>query len=194
MPDLFPQPLFADAGFIVGLLVVIFTVVGWLVNMANAQNNPPPPPQKRPPKPPRPKRERVQNEIDIFLREVKGDTVVSEEDVVLESAPPQRRPGLAPPAGEESEARGRLGTMTSHMESHVGETLASHHLETHVGESQPSLELPDPRAAGEMVAVQGRSAKATPLPIMGLLRSRQGIRQAILVNEILSKPKALRDE
>lgn len=195
MPNLLPQPLFADAGFIVGLLVLIFTVVGWLVNIANAQNQPPPPPQKRPPRPPRPKRERVQNEIDIFLKEVRGDTVIDEDDVVLESVPQttRQRPGLEAQSEEEG-SRSRLGKMAPHLESHVGEHLASHHLESHVGEPQPKRESPDPRATGEMLAIQGKTAKSTPLPIAGLLKNREGIRQAIMVNEILSKPKALRDE
>jgi hypothetical protein len=37
MPFLIPPPIFADAGAVVGLLVLIFTVVGWLVNLANSQ-------------------------------------------------------------------------------------------------------------------------------------------------------------
>lgn len=95
MPVFIPPPLFADAGGVVALLVLIFTVVGWLVNLANSQNNPPapPPPQNRP-RPPRPKANRVQNEIDIFLQDVRGQNA-SKEDVVLEALPPEK-PGGRP--------------------------------------------------------------------------------------------------
>jgi hypothetical protein len=199
MPNVIPPPLFADAGAVVGLLVLIFTVVGWLVNLANSQNNPPAAPPPNRPRPPRPKGERVKNEIDIFLQEVRGQTV-PQEDVVLESLPPEAvrqrsRPTPPPPPPEPPRPpqRARLG---SHVESHVGEALASHHLATNVGDAQPSLEMTDPRTAGEMVALPtlgGQSTKQSSAPIINLFRDRRSIQQAILVNEILSKPKSMRD-
>jgi hypothetical protein len=78
----------------------------------------------------------------------------------------------------------------------VGETLASHHLATHVGEKPAPLVHSDPRAAGEMVALPslgGIAQKASRSPIVNLFRDSKSVQQAILVNEILSKPKALRD-
>jgi hypothetical protein len=199
MPNVIPPPLFADAGAVVGLLVLIFTVVGWLVNLANSQNNPPAPPPNRP-RPPRPKGDRVQNEIDIFLQEVRGKNI-PDEDVVLESLPPEparqpRRPVPQPPPHEQPRPASR-GRLAPHVESHVGETLASHHLAAHVGEAQPSLDRPDPRTAGEMVALPtlgGQSPKQAGTPIVALFRNRESIQQAILVNEILSKPKSMREE
>jgi hypothetical protein len=200
MPNVVPIPLFADAGAVVGLLVLIFTVVGWLVNLANSQNNPPAPPPNRP-RPPRPKGDRVKNEIDIFLQEVKGQTVPP-EDVVLEALPPGQARGRSranvPPMPPEPQpvARPRLTSDSPHLESHVGETLASHHLSSNVGEPQPSANRPDPRTVGEMVALPtlgGQSPKTTATPIVNLFRNRQSIQQAILVNEILSKPKAMRE-
>ncbi len=196
-----PPPVFADATTVVGLLVLIFTVVGWLVNLANSQNNPPPPPQNRP-RPPRPRRDRVQNEIDIFLKEVRGQK--PEDDIVVESLPPEpRRRGGAPPppvvprpeAPPAPRQRGRLGHISSHMDSHVGETLASHHLESHVGEPRPVLEVLEVDAAAQMAAMPSRgAANKTPLPMLALLRDKQGIRHAMIVNEVLSKPKSLREE
>jgi hypothetical protein len=203
MPVLIPPPLFADAGAVVGLLVLIFTVVGWLVNLANSQNNPAAPPPQNRPRPPRPKADRVQNEIDVFLQEVRGQNV-PKEDVVLEALPPERpggrprpvapapppQPETAPPTG-----RNRLATVASSVESHVGETLASHHLATNVGDKPPVAHLPTAQTGGEMVALQplGRPAAGARLPVISLFKERQTIRQAVLVNEILSKPKALRE-
>jgi len=118
--------------------------------------------------------------------------MVDEEDVVLESVPPQeQRRKKRQPAREPAEQTERKRRLASHVESHVGESLSRHHLESHVG-SQPTRRESSPGAVGEMVALQRGSTKAPP--ILGLLKSRQGIRQAILVNEVLSKPKALRDE
>lgn len=206
MFDIFPQPIFADASAVVGLLVLIFTVVGWLVNLANNQQNPPAKqrPQQRPP---RPQRDRVQNEIDVFLKEVRGEATAAEEpDIVVESLPPEtsrRRsrstPPPPPPEYVAEPQRSRLSDrMAPHVQSHVGESLSSHHLESHFGEreEQPVDESLDPRAAGDIMALQpgGQTRKAAPLPLVGMLKDRRGIRQAILVNEILSKPKALRDE
>lgn len=204
MWNLFPQPLFAaDGSWIVGLLVIIFTVVGWLVNLANSQQKPVAK-QGQPQRPRRPQRERVKNEIDIFLKEVRGEAP-QEDDIVVESLPPdasRRRSRSTPPPPRQpappEAQRGRLGRVASHVESHVGETLATHHLESHIGEREPQAtpETKNPRAMGEMMAMQtkGQSTKTAPLPILGMLNNREGIRQAILVNEILSKPKALRDE
>jgi hypothetical protein len=200
MPVFIPPPVFADAGAVVGLLVLIFTVVGWLVNLANAQNNPPAAPPQNRPRPPRPKPDRVQNEIDIFLREVKGQSA-PKEDVVLEALPPQRpRPSASPPPPPMETAqpstRVRLATVAPSVESHVGETLASHHLATNVGDKPPSLELPPTPTIGEMVAhkpLGGASREASKIPIANLFKERNSVRQAVLVNEILSKPKALRD-
>ncbi len=196
MPMFLPQPVFADAGAVVGLLVLIFTIVGWLVNLANSQNNPPAPPQNRP-RPPRPRQDRVQNEIDIFLQEVRGERP-ADDDVVLEALPPEprRRPAPPPPnvpvrepAAPRTPHRGRLG----HMESHLDETLSSHHLESRMHEPRSPRETP--HQVGEMAALQPRgTAKKTPLAIIQLLRDQQGVRQAMLVNEILSKPKSLRAE
>ena len=199
MPNLIPLPVFADASAVVGLLVLIFTVVGWLVNLANSQNNPPAAPPNRP-RPPRPKGERVQNEIDIFLREVRGETV-PQEDVILESVPPQpvqqRTRQAPPPLPQEMprSARTPLGSVTPQVESHVG-GLASHHLASSVGKPAEPMQFADPRTAGEMVALQslgGQTPKQAG-PIINLFRSQNSIRQAILVSEILAKPKALREE
>lgn len=203
MFNIFLQPVFADAGAVVGLLVLIFTVVGWLVNLANSQQNPPAK-QKQGPRP-RPQRDRVQNEIDIFLKEVRGEAP-AEPDIVIESLPPEttrRRSRPTPPTPPTrpeplpEAQRSRMSRVGSHVESHVGESLSTHHLESHFGATEPQpMPSPDPRAMGEVIAMQpeGSSAKTAPLPMIGMLKNRQGIRQAILVNEILSKPKALRDE
>jgi hypothetical protein len=198
MPNLIPLPLLADAGAVVGLLVLIFTVVGWLVNLANSQNNPPAPPPNRP-RPPRPKGDRVQSEIDIFLKEVRGETV-PQEDVVLESVPPEprSRPALAPISEEpaRSTSRGRLGSALPQLSPHVGETLANHHLASTVGETQPSRERHDPRTAGEMVALQslGTQTSRQAAPIINLFRTKKSVQQAILVSEVLAKPKSMREE
>ncbi len=145
----------------------------------------------------------MQNEIDIFLQEVRGQNV-PKEDVVLEALPPQPsagrlRPIAAPPPQSppvQPASRGRLATVAPSVESHVGETLASHHLATNVGEGPAPLVHSDPRALGEMVALPslgGKTAKASQSPIVNLFRDAKSVQQAILVNEILSKPKALRD-
>ncbi len=142
MPNLIPPPLFADAGAVVGLLVLVFTVVGWLVNLANSQNNPQAAPPNRP-RPPRPKGQRVKSEIDMFLQEVRGQKI-PQEDVVLEALPPEpprrhSRPSPPPlPESPRPTTRGRLSSFTTQVQSHVGETLASHHLASNVGERKRS--------------------------------------------------------
>ncbi len=202
MPQFLITPLFAAGGgeMVVALLLFVFTVVGWLVNLANNQNNPPAPPQKRP-RPPRPKANRVQNDIDIFLQEVQGGGASDDEIMMDAVAPdprraPPPRPSAPPPPPVEEPSRKRLSTMESQLDSHVGETLASHHLESHVGEPDSPIST-GAKSSGDIAAVQprgGRTGGKSSVPLIGLLKSRQGIQQAILVNEILSKPLALRDE
>ena len=204
MPPLLPPPVFADAGAVVGLLVLIFTVVGWLVNLANSQNNPPAPPQNRP-RPPRPREDRVQNEIDIFLQEVRGEKL-ADDDVVMEVPPPEPRRRGTPPRLRRPlfpsrnprpfrDSGAGWGTSRPTWIRTWAKRFPAITWKTTWASCARCMETPNARLAAEMAALESRgTAKQPPLSIIGLLRDQQGIRQAILVNEILSKPKSLREE
>lgn len=69
-----PHPVLAvDIGTLIGVIFVVIAILGWLINLIGAQNRPAPPVvrggQRRPP---RPRDDKLANEIELFLREVAG--------------------------------------------------------------------------------------------------------------------------
>src|SRR5690606_14567727 len=75
-------------------LVIAF--IGWIMNLVNSNKTQPPPPRPadRPRRPPRPREDRLQSEIDLFLEEVSGRRQVEPSDIeIIEPIEePQRRP------------------------------------------------------------------------------------------------------
>ena len=71
MPALLPlAPLFAaDADAIIAAIVALITIVGWIANLVSNKNQKGPPVANRPRPPVRPRDDRLQQEINIFIEE-----------------------------------------------------------------------------------------------------------------------------
>lgn len=211
------SPVLADGiGTTISVVVLVIAFLSWIVNLINGQNQPPRArgPQNRPP---RPGQDRLQNEIEVFLQEVQGrkkpdvDPQAAAPRPVREPPPrpqrpkpparrPQRKskpvaerprrrrpvPAERKPIAKKSEtkAKSAVGSLEDrHLESRIEGSVAQH-LKPLESDIAPAVQ-PDPAAASAKVR---RSAT----DIATLLRSPAGVRQAILLNEILSRPIGLR--
>lgn len=153
-------------------------------------------------------REQVQDEISVFLEELGSDTPARkprpEQRTRRERAQQQRRPKRrqnvaereasdrsarqrSRPSGSKKRLEHEVGTMKDrHMQSAVQER----HLQSHVGDHQPGtlaeslIEAPESRA--DAIAVAGLP------PVAQLLARRDGLANAIMLNEILSPPVSRR--
>ena len=163
------------------------------------------------------RRRRIQSDIESFLSEVRQATGAQADD---EQQPPPKkkqtsRPARRPqqrrrsrqgsrqsakpaPQPRPSRSRQALGSgISEHVDTYISKHVAdhvdskvdnlgkgdiAHSVEDHLGAR--SVEMP----AVEVI-VQNDSPAAE---IRRLLRTRQGVRQAILLNEVLNRPRALR--
>jgi hypothetical protein len=93
MPGLMPlAPVLADADGIIALIIGLITVVGWIANLVSNKNQKGPPVANRPRPPVRPRDDRLQQEINIFMEEAG-----SQRGKPAQPGPNQGRP--AAPAG-----------------------------------------------------------------------------------------------
>lgn len=196
-------PVFA-AGFdiVITIIIIVVSLIGWLVNLAQEQA------KKTPHRgPARPRRgpgkrrpDHFQQEIDQFLQEVGGkaprrrrETPVDIE-VVLEEEPAAR------PA-----RRRKLSTLEDrHVSSSpVGEGVVRHvqtHMRKRIEEEvrhdfEGSLEVveePEKLTTTEAAGTPGRWREkriVRPREIVEMLRDPLGIQKAVVVNEILKRPR-----
>jgi hypothetical protein len=228
------------------IIYAIFLVVaflGWIINQINGQNNPQragnprvPPPQQRPP---RPAQDRLQNEIEVFLREVQGrkpqappppgqeqrEPLPVNEPLLPAGEPMQKRPprpagrprpparrqrpgdvpgqagrGEAPqpqraaPVGASS--KNMSAELKARLEEHMRGGVAERHLESKIDESvsQHLQHISSNIATTEATPGTVSLSASAPagVPIRDLLRNPTSMRQAILLNEILSRPRGRR--
>ncbi|MBW3541087.1 MAG: hypothetical protein KY476_12530 [Planctomycetes bacterium] len=221
--------ILADASTIISLIVGLVMLLGWILNYATAKNMPqagprrpaPPPRRPQPPQARRTAEEKLQNEIDIFLQDVRGgrrQLAGEAKPVVPPPEPPRpavaetrraplhstlegrqtptsataRRKRAKPRMGEGVRERvaqhidpDRLGEHARQLGRQLTDSVSQHlgRAEEAIATAAPAVEVPGP------VPVQ---AALKPSEIRELLRSPGGVRQAILMNEILSRPRALR--
>lgn len=200
-----PVPAAIDGGTIVGLIFIVISFLGWIINLLNQK-------QQQQAGPARPRR-RPMNESERQLR--------SELDAFLEEAGnrrgrPQaaRRPRQPQPARREEpielvfdpepppaekRVEPAVGTLSQrHLESSVTSHVAEY-MESHIGGDVDKRQIREDvrdivREHLDDLPVEG----ATPAPTTGdvrqLLRNPAGVRQAILLNEILSPCKGSRRE
>jgi hypothetical protein len=191
-----PQPFLAalEAPQIIGLIIFTVSVLSWFVNLVKGnQQNQAPRPKNRP-------RDPVQSELEKFLQEVVGN----KEPERKRPAPPvpqqqkQARPANDKRGGKGKPQRPGERAAASHLQtSALGQGVRSHvheHMEPnrigaaveHDIDSAVRTDL-GPTAASDAVTRAGNIH-----PLAKALRDPQGVRQAILLNEILSRPKSLR--
>ncbi len=65
-------PILADGDAIIGAIIFLITVVGWVANLVSNKNQKGPPVANRPRPPQRPRDEKLQQEINIFIEDAGG--------------------------------------------------------------------------------------------------------------------------
>lgn len=199
-----PQPVLAvEIGVLVFVVFVIIGIIKAILQAAGGQAGA----GKRALAP---RQDRLKDEIENFLREAGGKKRPAEppREVVAEAPParpqraqplpPQRRPPrrpavkrpalTSPPPGRDLETRhlergvqlgeGVRGHLGQYMEERVAGTV-----QQHLGSTEE----------GRHAAAQfPRPGQAAAHPLLSLLRSPEGMRQAIVLNEILTRPSQRR--
>lgn len=216
-----PPPLLAvDVNTVVGAIVFLVWVVSWLAK-AIGRNNPPGPPVANRPRPAaRPAEGKLQKEIDIFIQQMGGKKSPPRPTAPAARAPASKPPAQPQPAqrrpprppidsksaslpkpptrerpGREIATRqapgsGLLGTgmqqqlkqfgdkvtqeVTPHLEHRVEQ-----HVEQHLGKIGPSTAVANPTAVSDHRTIE-------------FLKNPANLRQAMVVNIVLSPPPALR--
>lgn len=190
-----------DPPQIIGLVVVVISVLSWLVNVIQG-NNPDgmPRPKQQKPKP-RPSR----NELEDLLQEL---TV--EKRKPNPAPPPPRppkpqadrsrqkqkapRPGAPPPYAPSRPATkaSDLKSAPSLPKSNIGGTVRSQQLGHRVDDAVALDITSGVQQDLGMRAPIVSTPSPTVHPLVSVLRDPNGVRQAVLLNEILQRPKSLR--
>lgn len=199
-------PVLAIAvGQVIALIIFTISVLSWFVNIIQGnQPNGAPRPKNRP-------RDPAQSELEKFLQEV----------ITGQQAPPERkRP--APQQKQPRTANEKKGNKSKPQQTprpaksepvaeKPGQRLAQSHLQTSaLGEGvrshlsdymqanrvgaavQQDIDAAVRHDIGSNNSSQAAQRAGSVHPLAQALRDPQGVRQAILLNEILNKPKALR--
>ena len=193
MPDTFIQsPFAAPPGIDVIIMIVVglVSVIGWLVNMINENAKRNQGPQVNRGGGGRAADDRFQQEIDDFLQQVGGKPQprrhqdrVAEEAVDIEVVPERE---LWEREREERRQRELSSLSNRHVETTVGGAI-----EEKVREDiNVDADLGEAAATGPPRV--RRSPQVAPGEIIGMLRDPDGVRKAIIVNEILQRPNRAR--
>jgi regulator of replication initiation timing len=238
MPWVIPANGAIEAAISIAVLVIAF--IGWLVQIIGQAKGAQVPPQNRP-RPagqrpvapamdrPQPRRDdRLQNEIDAFLREVgaKKTGRREEEEVAIEILPDEEEAprrlvpagsSPAPPSGHVSEwdreqQRRRERLQSTLAERHLEATPLGQDLRRHVEQfatethqlrqekEQAERRLAEAHAEIKAMRAQvAASPAAAPVAagkgsarFLSLLKNRKSVKEAIVINEVLGRPKGLR--
>lgn len=212
-----PLPLlFADADAIVTIIAVVIAIVGWIVKVISNANQAGPPVAAKGRPPVRPRDDRLSQEISVFLEE-SAKPGAGNRPANVPARPPQRAPAAAKPAkrrpatdqpqppkkkpprrlvpGEDVasrhlEPKRDLGdTVRKHVQEHLADNVAkevSQHMKSRIGES-----------VAEHLGTSGGPAPSSAAPpsksqsLAQALRNPETIRQGIILNLILTRPRSL---
>ena len=203
-----PEPILAaiTPGQVIGLIIFTISVLSWFVNLVQGnKQNQAPRPKNRP-------RDPVQSELEKFLQEVVGNKPQPEKKRPTPPVPQQKqsRPANEKKGGkgkpqQQRPARAESGTQrpgeraaASHLQTSVlGQGVRSHlheHMEPNrIGVAvQQDIDSAVRKDLGPDAASDALTRAGNIHPLAKALRDPQGVRQAILLNEILSRPKSLR--
>lgn len=138
--------------------------------------------------------EEMDSEIDMFLEEVSGGDERPRRKRPQRKRPRpsgQRRPQRKRPSRDREESQERQSVADRHVESsvsqrHVQSSVSDRHVESSVGSRHLESNV---AAAG---VADRRSKTAANSPIAKMFNSADGVRTAIILNEILSPPPGRR--
>lgn len=204
-----------DVGTAMFFAFVAISFISWIMNQANAAKKPPQP--RRPNAPGQPQRNpQVQREIERFLREAsgkhRGQMVDADEIEVVEPArrPPKRKVVEKPrPAGAPMPSQSGGTARPATAPSRPGEQFASRHLANAPQSTMAAEHLPSSRSATPLPSDVSKSVSAhlgafaasgrpevqhrpRPTAFLDELRTPRGMRSAIVLQEILKRPRSLR--
>jgi hypothetical protein len=204
-------PVLAAADSVWAAVVILITIIGWIANLVSNKNQKGPPVATRPRPPARPRDDRLQQEINIFIEEVGGKK--SRPAPGRPAAPAARqtaggksRPAV--PSGRPPARRPRPGEEIATRQAPITETLGTG-VKRHVSQQMadrvakevqqrlaPRVEEKVAQDLGTPLNTGAAPSAVTVLPaaraerFAELLRNRSGMQQAIVMNLILSPPLA----
>lgn len=196
---------------IFGTIVLVISVLGWFVNViqSNSAN------AAARPKNPNPKPQTGRSEIETLLRELTGGDKrkpkpnLKPEATSSEQKRPQQQPRQPKQQNERRPKPNQTGsrgvpkppvpvrTLPRADEpklpsAHLGDGIRSHQLGNRVDVAvQKEITTAVQQDLGKGLAVPALVEQPVH-PLVAVLRNPQGVRQAILLNEVLQRPKGLR--
>jgi hypothetical protein len=199
-----PVPVLAVDFDVIGIIILVLSILGYFVKAikGNGENVPRPPVRD-------PDQDRRRTEIETFLEEISGgnrNRPPAQRTPPAPVAPERPRPPASKPGKKAAKppmaaAKPQKATkpLTTLADKHLEAAPLGQSLRAHVaGYMQPDRiaaevqqDLASRLPTGPMT---GLSAPPPPSvhPVIQFLREPQGVRQAIVLHEILQRPKALR--
>lgn len=247
-----PRILAAGIGDAISVIILVIAFLGWLLSLIGGKNQAPRGGGGGAHRPPRPRDDRISQEIDAFLREVSGSKRPQPgpqrrpppDEVPIEIVPEEeRRPRLAErtrmqarrvqrqasqqppvssprrtgieagaPATTQTQQQRRLSTISgrktfdsdelgAQIRKHLAQYMDEHRIDEDVQKDlrravdesvRQHLGAFSEGEAGVEPARSAAGASTRPGQMIQFLRNPTGIRQAIVLNEVLSPPVALR--
>ncbi len=209
--------LAADLGNYIGLAFLVITIVGWIANAIKGNDaNGNPLPKKRA----KPNRD-LRSEIEVFLEELQQPKAAQPRPEPPRQPPPQQRPAPVAKKKnrQEKSARGSkpgsafekplarvqrrsdvvgkpelapAGSMQQHVDAYMGQNRIDREVRQHFA-GGVARSVQQHLSGGTVAAVEPAPGMInTPHPLLAMFKTNEGFRQAILMNEILQRPRALR--
>jgi hypothetical protein len=177
-------PLFADdLQMIITIIVLVVSFLGWLFNQVAGKN--------QPPQPPRPKPKRAEPRDDIFLRddEPRRPSQKQQPKKKQQQPKPAEAKGSRRPGGEIANRHIQTSDLGAGVRTHVTEIQTAkvaqsvqEHMQSRVGQSVSEH-------LGTFTAAATPQASKQVNQIIQTLRNPTTVRQAIIVNLVLERPR-----
>jgi len=208
--------LAADVGNYIGLAILVITVLGWIVNAIKGNDaDGKPLPQRN-----KPKRD-LRSELEVFLEELQQPQkpqepapqperpIAPQKQQAQRQANPRQqshkpRPPKAPKPQPTASKPAPKPQKSKNLAAKSGQSLRDH-VSSFVSDNRVSAEdqqrmahrvdqaVQQDLSGGTVAPVEPAEVRrTTPHPFLVMLARPEGMRQAILMNEILQRPKSLR--
>jgi len=197
-----------DGEAIIGLIIFLITIVSWAVNQVTNKKRKVPPVANRPRPPVRPRDQKLQEEISIFMQEAAGRKPGANRPArpgAAATAPPKRPLAAAKPPARRSKPGAEIasrqapvtGTLGSGVQQHLSEYMANKVTQQAQQRLAPRVDEKIAQDLGAPVTT-GAARRAEPAAIdmaaprgdkiADALRNPASLRQAIVLNMILARP------
>ncbi len=199
-------PLVLGVNFneVVAIVVLVISVLSWIINVIQGKT---PDGTPRPQKPKTPQTGR--SEIEELLQELTSDQRKPKPEQRKESSPPPKppasrsrskpkaapqRPGGPPPYTSSRQNAPLIEPKKpKNATPSLGESVRSQHMSNRVEAAvEHDINATVQHDLGNRIAPASATREATVHPLIQSLRDPNGVRQAIMLNEILQRPLALR--